>query len=94
MTTVPESSSRRQLVRAGVALALALAADTVFLGTELVPPLALAVDGLVACALFLLLGARWSLVPVLLVEVFPATAMFPTWTLAVVSLALLDRRRR
>lgn len=81
-------------VRVGIALAVALAADTLFVWTELVPPLALAIDAAVAVALFFLLGARWSLVPVLAVEVFPLTSVFPTWTLAVVSLAALSRRAR
>ncbi|MBI5432462.1 MAG: hypothetical protein HZA52_06510 [Planctomycetes bacterium] len=80
-------------VRIGIALAVALAADTLFLWTELVHPLALALDAAVAVVLFFLLGARWSLVPVLAVEVFPLTSVFPTWTLAVASLAALSRQR-
>ncbi|MCC6409782.1 MAG: hypothetical protein IT453_21695 [Planctomycetes bacterium] len=89
-----EKLSTPARVRVGIALAVALAADTLFVWTELVPPLALAIDAAVAVALFFLLGARWSLVPVLAVEVFPLTSVFPTWTLAVVSLAALSRGAR
>lgn len=88
---VRETPSRHRGLRIGLAFVLALAADGLFLAVELVPPLAIAIDAGVATALFFLLGARWSLVPVLAVEIFPLTAVFPTWTLAVTALAVSGR---
>lgn len=91
MTPAELPSTRRNL-RIALAFALALAADSLFLAFEVLPPIALAIDFGVAAALYFLLGARWSLVPVLLVEVFPVTAAFPAWTLAVAALATARRR--
>ncbi|MCK6447469.1 MAG: hypothetical protein L6Q99_13850 [Planctomycetes bacterium] len=82
----------RVRLRIALAFGLALAADALFIWTEFVPPVAIVVDLGVATGLFFLLGARWSLLPVLLVEILPVTAAFPTWTLAVTALASLRRR--
>jgi hypothetical protein len=81
-------------VRFFLAFAVAAAADSIFLMAELMPVVAWTVDFGVAFALFVLLGFRWALVPVLIVELIPGLALFPTWTLAVTSLALFGQRKR
>ncbi|MCC7012080.1 MAG: hypothetical protein IT454_05945 [Planctomycetes bacterium] len=66
-----------------VAMAIAALSDAVSLGAQLAPPLQIAVDVATAVALFAVLGFRWPLLPVLVVEAIPGLATFPTWMLVV-----------
>lgn len=90
----PLPSRRLGGVRLFFAFAVAISADTLFAWTEFMPVVGWFVDFGVALALFVLLGFRWALVPVLVVELIPGLALFPTWTLAVTSLALFGQRKR
>jgi hypothetical protein len=65
------------------ALLIAAVSDGISLFAELIPPLEWALDVATAIALFAVLGWRWQLVPVLLVEAVPGLAAFPTWVLVV-----------
>lgn len=64
-------------------MAIAALSDAVSLGAQLAPPLQIAVDVATAVALFAVLGFRWPLLPVLVVEAIPGLATFPTWMLVV-----------
>lgn len=66
-----------------LALLIAATSDAASLATEFAPPVQWIVDGLTAVALFAVLGFRWPLLPVLVVEAVPGLAAFPTWVLAV-----------
>ena len=65
------------------ALLIAAVADAISLFAELIPPLEWALDIVTAIALFAVLGWRWQLLPVLVVEAVPGLAAFPTWVLVV-----------
>jgi hypothetical protein len=75
-----------------LALAIAAAADAIQVGlfpafvggAASVPDDVL--DAVVALALIATLGFRWRLVLALLVELVPALALFPSWTLFVATL--------
>ncbi len=83
---VPVSKRRRLL-----ALLIALASDVLSAFANFIPPLEIAVDGVTALLLFAVLGFRWIFLPVLVMEAIPVLAVFPTWTVVVGSLALVDR---
>lgn len=69
-----------------LAFAIAAVSDAISIPAELAPPVQWTVDGLTALALLAVLGWRWTLLPVLVVEAIPLLGMFPTWTLAVSAL--------
>jgi hypothetical protein len=69
-----------------LAFAIAALSDAISIPAELAPPLQWTIDGLTALVLLAVLGWRWSLLPVLVVEAVPVLGMFPTWTLAVSAL--------
>ena len=69
-----------------LAFAIAALSDAISIPAELAPPIQWTVDGLTAFALFAVMGWRWALLPVLVVEAVPVLGMFPTWTLAVSAL--------
>ena len=75
-------------------LAIAIVSDAVSLFAEALLPLEWLVDGLTALALFAVLGFRWQLLPVIVVEAIPGLAAFPTWTLAVLALLAYGSERR
>ncbi|MCY3002002.1 MAG: hypothetical protein NTV21_09370 [Planctomycetota bacterium] len=75
--------SRRRKI---LAFAIAALSDVISIPAELAPPIQWTVDGLTAFALFAVMGWRWALLPVLVVEAVPVLGMFPTWTLAVSAL--------
>lgn len=66
-----------------LALGIAGASDALSLAAAFAPPLEWVLDGATALALFAVLGFRWSLLPVLVVEAVPGLAAFPTWLLVV-----------
>jgi hypothetical protein len=66
-----------------LALAVAAMSDAVSAFTAFSPPAQLVVDSLTAVVLFVVLGFRWPLLPVLVIEAVPVAAAFPTWLLAV-----------
>lgn len=65
------------------ALAVAAISDAISVFAEFVPPAEWALDVVTAIVLFAVLGFRWPLLPVLVVEAVPGLAAFPTWVLAV-----------
>lgn len=65
------------------ALLVALIADTLSLIFSLALPVEWTIDVLAAVSLFVILGARWPLLPALLMEAVPGLAMLPTWLLVV-----------
>ena len=65
------------------ALLIAAVSDAISLFAELIPPLEWALDVATGIALFAVLGWRWQLLPVLVVEAVPGLAAFPTWVLVV-----------
>ena len=75
-------------------LAIAIVSDAVSLFAETLLPLEWLVDGLTALALCAVLGFRWQLLPVLVVEAIPGLAAFPTWTLAVLALLAYGSEKR
>jgi hypothetical protein len=77
------------VTRASKLLALAIAAlsDAVSLAAQLAPPVQIGVDIATGALLFAVLGFRWPLLPVLVIEAIPGLAAFPTWLLAVGVLA-------
>jgi hypothetical protein len=69
------------------ALIVAGVSDAISVFAEFVPPVQIAVDVVTGCVLFAVLGFRWPLLPVLVIEAIPGLAAFPTWVLAVGVLA-------
>jgi hypothetical protein len=69
------------------ALIVAGVSDAISVFAEFVPPVQVAVDLVTGCVLFAVLGFRWPLLPVLVIEAIPGLAAFPTWVLAVGVLA-------
>lgn len=67
--------------RASMAFAIAALSDVLSFVFIIAPPAQLAVDILTAIALWLLLGARWPLLPALIAEAIPILQLFPTWTM-------------
>jgi len=89
----PNSTAPARPGRAIAALVVAVASDALSLVFELVPPLQWALDGATALLLFALLGFRKAFLPVLVIEAVPGLAAFPTWTVAVLTLATFRRAR-
>lgn len=68
------------------ALLIAAASDALAFAVVLFPPAQWLLDAITALALLMILGFRWPLVTALAVEVVPAAALFPAWTLVVLLL--------
>ncbi len=90
---VAATSAAAELATSGItrrrkilAFAIAALSDAISIPAELAPPVQWAVDVVTAFALFAVMGWRWTLLPVLVVEAVPLLGMFPTWTLAVSAL--------
>jgi hypothetical protein len=71
-----------------LAFAIAAVSDLLSLPADLAPPIQWTIDVATALLLFAVLGFRPVLLPVLAVECIPVLGLFPTWTLAVGSIAL------
>lgn len=69
------------------ALLTAVIADILSFVLVLLPPVQWLLDALTAVLLFVALGFRWTLLPVLIVETIPVIELFPSWTLFVMALA-------
>lgn len=69
------------------ALLIAVLSDALGFGVALMPPIQWLLDGVTAVVLFVQLGFSWGLLLALAVEVVPALALFPAWTLVVLALA-------
>ena len=76
-------SRKRKLL----ALVIAAVSDSISVVAEFAPPVQWLLDGVTAAALFSVMGFRWPLLPVLLVEAVPGLAAFPSWLLVVSILA-------
>ncbi len=72
------------------ALAISLISDALGYGVLGIPPFIWVIDGLTAALIFGVLGFRWALLPVLIVEAIPGLELFPAWTLAVLALSATD----
>jgi len=94
VTPAPETSAGPSKARLVLAFLVAVVSDVVSAGTEVVPPMQWAVDVTTALLLFGLLGWRWALLPGLVAEAIPGVAVFPTWILVVVSVALWGEIQR
>ncbi|MBK7875856.1 MAG: hypothetical protein IPJ77_08900 [Planctomycetes bacterium] len=77
-----------------LALVIAGISDAISVVAEFAPPIQWAVDLATAFLLFALLGFRWQLLPVLVMEAIPGLAAFPTWVLVVGLLATTTPTRR
>ncbi len=77
-----------------VALVIAGVSDAISVFAEFAPPIQWAVDLATALALFAILGFRWQLLPVLVMEAIPGLAAFPTWVLVVGLLATTTPTRK
>ena len=53
----------------------------------LLPPVQWLLDALTALALLIVLGLRWPLFVALAIELVPALAVFPAWTLVVLAMS-------
>ena len=85
---------RFPLRRLAFAIAIAALSDVLSLFLETLPPAQWILDFTTAGGLFLVLGRNWLLLPGLVAEALPVTAIFPTWILVVVAIALWGRIRR
>lgn len=65
------------------ALVIASVSDAISVAAQFTPPIQIGIDIATAIALFVVLGFRWPLLPVLVVEAVPGLATFPTWMLVV-----------
>lgn len=70
------------------AFVVAVVSDVLSVWLEFVPPLQWGLDLVTALLLFLLLGRQWMILPALVAEAIPGTAVFPAWILVVVSVAI------
>jgi hypothetical protein len=89
-----ESPTSAPLTRKRMALAffVAAASDAASILAETIPPLQLAIDGMTALVLLLILGFRWQFLPAVVVEAVPGLAIFPTWMAAVIAIAATTPR--
>jgi uncharacterized membrane protein YtjA (UPF0391 family) len=94
VTPPPETAAGPSKTRLAFAFLVAAASDAVSYGTEWVPPVQWAVDGVTALLLFGLLGRRWAILPGLLAEAIPGVAAFPVWVLVVASVAVWGEVKR
>lgn len=65
-----------------LALLVAAASDALSLAAQFAPPIQWTIDVVTALLLFRILGFRWPLLPVFVMEAIPGLATFPTWILA------------
>ena len=79
--------SKRRLI---LALMIAGVSDVISV-FDTFTPFQFGVDFLTAILLFVVLGWRWALLPVLVVEAIPALSAFPTWFLVVLAIVLTDK---
>ncbi len=89
----PNPAPRATRLRLALALGVASVSDILSLLTTFAPPVQWALDLGTAVALFLILGARWAILPGLIVEAIPGMGVFPMWILVVVSIGVYDNVR-
>lgn len=78
-------------LRLFVALAIAITADALDVAF---PMISLPVDFVTAILISFIFGWRWETLVVLAPEIFPVTAMFPTWVILVFYLAGIRVKNR
>lgn len=81
---------KRSGVRLCVGLVIAIAADALDVAF---PMVSLPVDFVTAILIAVVFGWQWEMLAVLLPEVFPGTAIFPTWVILVFYLAGIKTRK-
>ena len=69
------------------ALLIAGISDVLGFAVVLLPPVQWLLDALTALALLIVLGLRWPLFVALAIELVPALAVFPAWTLVVLAMS-------
>jgi hypothetical protein len=69
------------------ALLIAMVSDGLGFVVVLLPPAQWLLDAVTALALLVILGFRWPLLVALGIEVIPAVAVFPAWTLVVLAMS-------
>jgi hypothetical protein len=79
-TPAASQTFKRSGVRLFVGLAIAMTADALDVAF---PMITLPVDFVTAILISLVFGWRWETIVVMIPEVFPVTAMFPTWVILV-----------
>jgi hypothetical protein len=92
----PDAAPWHGISRTRLTLAFLVAgiSDLLSIATEWVPPIQWTIDFITAGVLFVLLGWRWILLPVIIAEAIPGLAIFPFWILVVTSIALTGTVRR
>jgi hypothetical protein len=92
-TVTPAASQtfKRSGVRLFAGLAIAMTADALDVAF---PMVSLPVDFVTAILISLIFGWRWETLVVLAPEIFPVTAIFPTWVILVFYLSGLQPQRR
>ena len=68
-------------------LLVAVLSDSLNMALTFIAPLQWGVDAATAIILLVVLGFRWWLLGVLVIEAIPAVQLFPAWTLVVLALA-------
>jgi hypothetical protein len=69
------------------ALLVAGVSDVLGIAVVPLPPIQWLLDAMTALALLLVLGLRWPLIVALAIELVPALAVFPAWTLVVLAIS-------
>jgi hypothetical protein len=82
--SVTPQPARRSGMRLFAGLAIAMTADALDVAF---PMVSLPVDFVTAILISILFGWRWETLVVLVPEIFPVTALFPTWVILVFYLA-------
>ena len=85
-----EVAARPSRTKIALAFAVAAISDFFSIWTDFLVPVQLAIDGVTALLLFLILGRRWALLPGLIAEAIPGIGVFPVWVLVVLSIAIYD----
>lgn len=93
MTNEPARITRFATGRFAAALAVAGVSDGLSVWAEIVLPLQWTLDLVTAGILFLILGRQWLILPGLIAEAIPGIAIFPSWVLVVVSIAVFGNVR-
>jgi len=84
-------STKPSGIRLIIGLAIALTADALDVAF---PMMTLPIDFVTAILITIVFGWRWETIVVMVPEVIPVTAMFPTWVILVFYLAGVKRPKR
>jgi hypothetical protein len=88
---VPGESSTKPLgrhARLALAFGVAVVSDALSIWLQFAPPVQWLLDFATAGVLYVALGRQWFILPALVAEAIPGLALFPTWILVVLSIAM------